>query len=166
MRAAPSASTALAEGRVERVVISVLHALAGLVLAAWLAAWAVPEAMGALSAGMLVWLVAAPALCAGYGAWAARRLLLPSRRERLHWSGQGWFVQRGSAGAVVSLSPVLHLRIRIDLGVWLLLDWQLPGSGRRWAVLRADAAAGPAEWHAVRVALAAHALGQTSHRTP
>ena len=146
MRAAPPVDAALGSGRPERMLITLLHGLAGGLLSAWAALhaelplWQVPAL-----AGVLVCAAAMAAL----GRWLAVRALSPEAGH-LRWDGQAW-----SRADEAQAWPVLRLVVALDLGIWVLLQLQTAGGRRLWCV--ASAASAQAQWHGLRVALAAHA---------
>ncbi len=145
MRAAPPVDALLADGRLERVVITLLHASAGALLATWLAL----HAEWPLATPAWLCVLAAAAVLAAIGLRLARRALPPSP-GRLRWDGQAWH----SVGAVAE-QPLQRLVVALDLGTWVLLQLH-PVAGRvRWRV--ASASSAQAAWHGLRVALAAHA---------
>ena len=130
------------------MLITLLHGLAGGLLATWAALHAelplsqVPSVLGVL--------VAAAAMAA-VGRWLAGRAL-PSIPGSLRWDGQVW---NSVAGAQAQAQPLQRLVVALDLGIWALLQLH-PVSGRpAWRVVSARSA--PAQWHGLRVALAAHA---------
>jgi hypothetical protein len=145
MRAAPPVEAALDTGRPERMLITLLHAMAGALLAAWSAlhaewrlGWAT-LAVGCMAAVLL----------AALGRWLAVRAL-PPQPGRLRWDGQSWC----AVGACNM--PLQRLVLALDLGPWVLLQLH-PADGRRplWRV--ASARGAQSSWHGLRVALAAHA---------
>ncbi|MDH4393925.1 MAG: hypothetical protein QE285_21190 [Aquabacterium sp.] len=145
MRAAAPVEAVLSDGSLERMLIILLHACAGALLATW----------GALHAewppgsAMLVAALAASGLMAGVGAWLARRAL-PAWPGRLRWDGQGWH-----SIELQTDQPLARLVVAIDLGTWVLLQLH-PAKGRAcWRV--ASIGSAQASWHGLRVALAAHA---------
>ena len=134
MRAAPPVDVPLSAARVEKAVSAALY---------FLAAGASTLALGL----PLRWAALAAGCAAVFGAAAWRRA-----RGRLRWDGAAWNLCRPSGESV----PLSDVRLQIDLGPWLLLRWRAEGGHRSaWASLRADDAA--ADWHGLRVALAAHA---------
>jgi hypothetical protein len=146
MRAAPPVDAALDAGRRERVLTVLLHMLAGLVLAAWLA----------LQAGVASVLLWAGALGLGVvamgaiGGWLAR-CTWPRDPGRLRWDGSQWLST--SPGAA---RPLPRVVVSLDLGTWMLLQLHpADGTARLWRVASPRAARGA--WHGLRVALAAHA---------
>ena len=144
MRAAPPVEAVLDTGRPERMLITMLHALAGAVLAAWLAlhvewrlGWAVLFVLG--TAGLM----------AGLGHWLAHRAL-PQRPAHLRWDGQRWCCVHAQT------MPLQRLVVALDLGLWVLLQLHPADGGRPfWRI--ASARGARAAWHGLRVALAAHA---------
>ncbi len=145
MRAAPPVDAALAEGRAERMLITLLHAGSGALLAIWLAL----QAEWPLRAPLILGAVAGAALLAPVGWWLARRALPPSP-GRLGWDGQRWS-DVGAHGA----QPLQRLVVALDLGAWVLLRLHPAGGGAVWRV--ASATSAQSAWHGLRVALAAHA---------
>jgi hypothetical protein len=145
MRAAPAVDAALDAGGRERMLIVLLHGLAGATLALWATAHAGLDSPMATLAGA----GAACAVMAALGAWLARRAL-PIDAGRLRWDGEGWRWL-----GLVDL-PLGRLEVSLDLGVWVLLRLH-PANGARpmWRVASQRAAGGA--WHGLRVALAAHA---------
>jgi hypothetical protein len=142
MRAAPPVDAALGAGRPERMLITLLHGLAGGLLAAWMA---LPLWQVSTMSGML----AAAAVMAGFGHWLARRALPPAA-DRLRWDGQAWNWVAGAQS-----QPMQQLVVALDLGIWVLLQLH-PVHGRpAWRVASVRGAEG--QWHGLRVALAAHA---------
>ena len=146
MRAAPPVDAVLADGRCERMLIALLHACVGVLLATWVALHAEwPTGAAALVA------VAAGGLLAGLGAWLARRALPPSAGH-LRWDGKRWHTTHAQVG-----QPLVRLVVALDLGTWVLLHLQ-PAQGRAfWRI--ASIVSAQAAWHGLRVALAAHAGG-------
>ena len=145
MRAAPPVDAALAECRAERMLITLLHAGAGALLAVWLAL----HAQWPASAAMLLAAMASAALLASAGWWLARRAL-PLSPGRLRWDGQCW-----SSVTPDGAQPLQRLVVMLDLGGWVLLRLHPAGGRALWRV--ASAASAQAGWHGLRVALAAHA---------
>jgi hypothetical protein len=161
MRAAPAVDAALGSGRVERMVITLLHAGAGAAFSVWVAAHA--EALvGPLFAG-LHWLMGSVgALGLGLvGCWLARQAL-PAGPARLRWDGSAWqLCSELGDDDLVSLQRVV---VAMDLGTWLLLQLvpvdtlrSTQRSTRRsgWRVASAQGVG--SAWHGLRVALQAHA---------
>ncbi len=148
MRAAPPVDAALAAGRAERMLITLLHALAGLAVAFWAAALAGLTGLAALVACAL----AAAVTMAAIGFWLARRALPPDA-GRLRWDGQAW---RWLSSAGPAELPLARLEIAIDLGNWALLRLH-PADGGRALWRLASARTAGAAWHGLRVALVAHA---------
>jgi len=146
MRAAPPVEAMLHAGRLERMLITLLHALTGALLVVWAglhtglgAAWPM-AACAVLMAGLMATL----------GAWLARRAL-PVPPGRLRWDGQAWSLL--ASGAAI---PLGRLLVAMDLGPWMLLQLHpADGGGAVWRV--ASAAAAQGSWHGLRVAVAAHA---------
>ena len=135
----------LSAGRLERMLIVVLHAVAGASLSAWLTLHAELR----LAAPVLAGIVAVSALMAGLGVLLARRAL-PLAPGRLRWDGQAW-----SCAAASSL-PLQRLVVAMDLGLWLLLRLHPAGGNRPvWRAVSARSAGNA--WHGLRVALSAHA---------
>ena len=151
MQAAPAVSADLDDGRPERVLISLLHALTGAAIAAW--------AQGHFDVtssvqGLIVAIVAGVA-AAWLGAGLAR-LALPANAQCLRWDGQVWsLVLRAPGGGVGAEMAIERLVVAIDLGSWLLLRAYAVAGGSRWQVARASCVG--AAWHGLRVALKAHA---------
>ena len=145
MRAAPPVDVLLADGRLERMLITLLHACVGVLLATWFALHAEwPPGPAALAA-----VLTTSGLLAAAGAWLARQAL-PSSPGRLRWDGQGWH-----SGQAQTDQPLARLVVALDLGTWVLLQLQ-PAQGRAcWRV--ASLGSAQAAWHGLRVALAAHA---------
>ena len=161
MRAAPAVDAALGSGRVERMLITLLHAGAGAAFSVWVAAHA--EALaGPLFAG-LPWLMgSAGALGLGLvGCWLARQAL-PAEPARLRWDGSAW--QLCNELGDEDLVPLQRVVVAMDLGTWLLLQLvpvdtmrstQRSAQRSSWRVASAPAVGGA--WHGLRVALQAHA---------
>jgi len=157
MRAAPAVDAALGSGRVERMVITTLHAGAGGVVSVWVAAHA--QAMAGPLSVNLAWIagLAGASLLGALGFWMARRAL-PAAPAWLCWDGAAW--QLGDAGRSEwchdGLLPLQRVVVSLDLGAWMLLQL-LPTGGEplRWRVVSARSAG--AAWHGLRVALQAHA---------
>ena len=155
MRAAPPVEAVLDSGRLERMLITALHALAGAVVAAWLA---LHLALGPGWAVLLVGLGAA-AVVAGLGHQLARRAL-PLQPGQLRWDGQRWFCV-GAQGMPVQ--PLQRLVLALDLGLWVLLHLHPADGGHPvWRV--ASARGATSAWHGLRVALAAHAGSTATDR--
>ena len=173
MRAAPAVDAALGSGRVERMLIALLHAAAGAAFLVWVAAHA--EALaGPLSAG-LPWLVgSAGALGLGaLGFWLARQAL-PAEPARLCWDGTAWQLRSELRSELqielrselrnAGLVPLQRVVVAMDLGAWMLLQL-MPTDGKQsgkrsglrsgWRV--ASARGVGSAWHGLRVALQAHA---------
>lgn len=149
MRAAPAVDAALASGRIERMLIALLYGMAGVVLALWASGHA--HAWSGAALPVPPWLVAAfsAPVAALLGAWLARRVL-PAEPARLVWDGTAW--QLCAAGT----RPLRRLVVAIDLGSWVLLKaYPADGGAAVWRVAGAPSAG--AHWHALRVALQAHA---------
>lgn len=145
MRAAPPVAAPLGSGQPERMVITLLHALAGGVLAMWLAQHAGWRTTGALGGAVL----AAGAVLAVLGHRLAARAL-PATADALTWDGQTW--RLGNAAA----TPLRHVVVAVDLGLWMLLRLHpAPNGDAQWRVASAQAAG--SAWHGLRVALSAHA---------
>jgi hypothetical protein len=144
MRAAPPVEAALGSGRAERMLITLLHGLAGALLAVWSALHAEwPVGTLVLAAALMA------ALLAGMGAMLARRTL-PVSPGQLRWDGQAW-----SMVAAAGVQPLQRLVVALDLGIWVLLRLH-PVHGRTaWRVSGAGSAR--TAWHGLRLALAAHA---------
>ena len=149
MRAAPPVAAPVGDGRPERVLITLLYALTGAVLAAWAGAMVdlpddrlvtVPMTLAGALLGLLV------------GRPVARRLL-PGDLAQLAWDGRAWAVR--SAGGADPGQAVASLAVVLDLGPWLLLKLGVAPGQVRWLVLH-QRQAGKA-WHLLRVALRAHA---------
>ena len=146
MRAAPALDANLDNAHLERAVIVTLHALAGLVWAAW----------GVLHASHSApwwgqWPVfVAVALAFACLGWLLARRALPVPPGSLCWTGQHWCLRlRGE-------QALRRVQVTLDLGTWLLLRLQpVAGAAPRWRIARARSAG--AAWHALRVALHAHA---------
>ncbi len=146
MRAAPALVANLDNARFERWLIVMLHILAGAVWLAWGVLHFPHRDSGwglRLSIGLVV-----PAV-AGLG-WALARRALPMRPGSLCWTGQQWILRSPDDLAL------RHVQVTIDLGVWLLLRLQPAASTASIWRVAALRSAGPA-WHALRVALHAHA---------
>ena len=147
MGAAPPVDAVLADGRLERMLITLLHAAVG----ALLASWAALHAEWRPGAAALATAVVVSGLLAAAGAWLARRALPPSP-GRLRWDGQCWHTSHALGG-----QPLVRLVVALDLGTWVLLHLQ-PEQGRAcWRI--ASTGSAQAAWHGLRVALAAHAGG-------
>jgi hypothetical protein len=127
------------------MLITLLHAGAGALLAVWLAL----HAQSPFRMPMLLAAMAGAALLAVAGWWLARRAL-PLSPGRLRWDGQCW-TSVGPQGP----QPLQRLVVMLDLGVWVLLRLHPVGGHALWRV--ASAASAQAAWHGLRVALAAHA---------
>jgi hypothetical protein len=145
MRAAPAVDAALDAGVPERMLILLLHGLAGVTLALWVAAHA---ALG-FTLPVLVGAAVAGAGLATLGAWLARRAL-PVDAGRLRWDGQVWS-WLGPADQLLS-----RLEVMLDLGVWVLLRLHRADGARPLWRVASERGAGAA-WHGLRVALGAHA---------
>jgi hypothetical protein len=146
MRAAPALDANLDDARLERALIVTLHLLAGL---AWLA-WGVLHASpGAPWWGQWPMLVALALAFACLG-WLLARRALPEPPGSLCWTGQRWCLRwRGE-------QALRRVQVTLDLGAWLLLRLQPATSAAPlWRIARAHSAG--AAWHALRVALHAHA---------
>lgn len=162
MRAAPAVDAALGHGGPERMLITLLHAVAGAALAAWASAHA-----GSLSAAVApteFWpaVVGAASAMAMLG-WVLARRALPGSPARLRWDGQAWQLLTGRQPPPISAAqPLRRVVVALDLGGWLLLHL-LPAAGNgvrrpgrgEWRVASAHSAG--AAWHGLRVALLAHA---------
>jgi hypothetical protein len=149
MRAAPAVDAALAPGRIERMVITLLYGMAGAVLALW----AVGHAQAWAGAPVTVppWLASVlAALATALPGAALSRRVLPAAPARLAWDGTAW--QLRTAGP----TPLRRLVVALDLGTWILLK-AFPADGGTVAWRVASARSAGADWHALRVALQAHA---------
>ena len=169
MRAAPAVDAALGSGRVERMLITLLHAGAGAAFSVWAAAHA--EALAGASFAGLPWLMgSAGALGLGLvGFWLARQAL-PAEPARLRWDGSTWQLcrplrseLRGAGRSELrddGLVPLQRVVVAMDLGAWMLLQL-VPADAKRstqrsgWRVASAQGVGGA--WHGLRVALQAHA---------
>ncbi len=154
MRAAPPTECRLAGCHRERWLIVALYAATGAVLAWWLAG--LLTGRGALPAAGAASLSALPFASALLGGWLARRLL-PADPGRLRWDGALWWLVADATGGYLAPPdmPVREVSLRLDLGPWLLLRLHTGADTLRWAVL--EQADNGADWHALLVALAAHA---------
>ena len=153
MRAAPAVDAVLGQGRVERMLITALHAGAGAFVSVWAAAH-VAAAAGHLSAWLLWFAGLAGALGLGAVGVCLARRTLPGGSSRLSWDGAvwQWRGQRPDEG----LAPLQSVVVALDLGAWVLLQLvPAGGSPPRWQV--ASARCVGAAWHGLRVALQAHA---------
>jgi hypothetical protein len=146
MRAAPPVEAALGTGRPERMLITLLHGLAASLLAVWAALhaelplWQAPTLAGVLGAA---------AAMAVLGRWLAVRALPPIPGS-LRWDGRTWSIVAGAHA-----QPLQRLVVALDLGIWALLQLH-PADGRPvWRVVSVGCA--QAQWHGLRVALAAQA---------
>ncbi len=151
MRAAPPVEAVVNAGGSERMVICLLHALAGAMLASWLAAHAeLAPAWHVVAAALL-----AAGLMAVLGAALARHTL-PRMAGRLRWDGQGWCHVEQADAPLASMVPLVRLVVALDLGVWVLLRLHpATGGAVRWRC--ASARGAQSSWHGLRLALAAHA---------
>jgi hypothetical protein len=147
MRAAPAVEAALATGQVERMLITLLYGATGAALGLWGAGHA--EELGGPAPTR--WLIAgAAALAAAVpGAWLARRAL-PGGPARLGWDGTVWQLRADR------VTPLRRLVVALDLGPWMLLRL-VPADGQASVWRVAGARSAGADWHALRVALQAHA---------
>ena len=147
MRTAPPVDAPVSAGRAERCLSAALYALA-----AASAAIGIGSALELEPGWLPTLLAAAVAACCGAASWRAPR-------GRLRWDGRGWLL----VGVAGEAQPLARLQLQLDLGRWVLLRWQGTGRARPvWASLRA---ADAADWHGLRVALAAHgrpAIGDDS----
>ena len=152
MRAAPAVDAALGSGRVERMMIIMLHAGCGAALAAWALAHA--GGLAVTAAPLLSWLLAAAAtlLMALVGAVLARRAL-PAGPARLRWDGLAWQLLSNEPPVA---APLRRVVVALDLGGWLLLHLH-PAGGAAAVWRMASAGSVGAAWHSLRVALQAHA---------
>ena len=150
MQAAPAVSADLDDGRPERVLISLLHALTG----AAIAAWAQGHFDVTSSVQGLIVVIFAGVAAALLGAGLARHAL-PADAQCLRWDGQVWSLVLRAPGGVGAGIAVARLVVAIDLGPWLLLRAYAVAGGSRWQVARASCVG--AAWHGLRVALKAHA---------
>ena len=149
MRAAPAVDAALGSGRLERMVIALLHAGTGAAGASWASAH-VGAAGGPLGDGLAAWLAPAVALAMGAVGWLLARRALPAEPAQLCWDGTAWQLRTDA------LRPLGQVVVAMDLGAWVLLQLR-PAQGRasHWRVVGARGAG--AAWHGLRVALQAHA---------
>ena len=157
MRAAPAVDAALGSGRVERMLITGLHAGTGAALALWAAARAEAD-LGFLFAG-LPWLAAGTgALVLGAVGFALALQALPCAPARLCWDSTAWQLGRGGGSELRTEGwlPLQRVVVALDLGAWMLLQL-VPGDGTpaRWRT--ASARGVGTAWHGLRVALQAHA---------
>ena len=134
----------LGSGGVERMLITLLHGVAGALLAVWSALHA-EWRPGALALAAVL----AGGLLAGMGTVLARRTL-PASPGQLRWDGQAW-----SLVAAAGVQPLQRLVVALDLGTWVLLRLHPVGGRTAWRVTGAGSA--PAAWHGLRLALSAHA---------
>jgi hypothetical protein len=81
---------------------------------------------------------------------------LPPEAGHLRWDGQAWSRADGAQAW-----PLLRLVVALDLGIWVLL--QLQTAGRPPSVARGQCRSAQAQWHGLRVALAAHAGAPAGH---
>ena len=153
MRAAPAVDAALGQGRIERMLITALHAGAGAFVAVWGAAH-VEAAAGHLSAGLPWFAGLAGALGLGAVGVCLARRALPGGSSWLSWDGAVW--QWRGERPDEGLPPLQRVVVALDLGAWVLLQL-VPAGGRppRWQVASAHGVG--AAWHGLRVALQAHA---------
>jgi hypothetical protein len=165
MRAAPAVEAALGQGRVERMVITGLHAGSGAALAVWAAAHAGlgahPFVAGASFGAAQPWLagLVGSMVLGALGCWLARQAL-PAGPAYLCWNGARWQLQRRANGLlpspIESGVPLQRVVVALDLGAWMLLQLvPADGSAPRWQV--AGATGVGVAWHGLRVALQAHA---------
>ena len=153
MRAAPAVDAALGQGRIERMLITALHAGAGAAVSVWAAAH-VEAAAGPLSVGLPWFAGLAGALGLGAVGVCLARRALPGGSSRLSWDGAVW-LWRGER-LDEGLAPLQRVVVSLDLGAWVLLQLvPAGGSPPRWQV--ASARGVGAAWHGLRVALQAHA---------
>ena len=153
MRAAPAVRASLDGARPERVTIALLHMLSAAALSAWVGGNFELTPEPALVAACGLWLLAAWAL-----GWRLARSALPGDAVHLQWDGQAWQLGlRPPAGLAALPTPVALARlvVALDLGHWVLLRLHPAAGGQRWQVARAARAG--ADWHGLRVALAAQA---------
>lgn len=151
MQAAPAVSASLDGGRLERVLIALLHALTGAALLAWV------QGLAELAMSWLGWIAAAAlvAATAWLGAVLARSAL-PGNALWLRWDAQVWTLVLRPSGNYSGAELVLtRLEVALDLGSWLLLRIHPAAGGVRWQVARASSVG--SAWHGLRVALMAHA---------
>jgi hypothetical protein len=128
------------------MLITLLHGLAGGLLAVWVALHAeLPLWQASTMSGLLVTAAAMAAL----GRWLAVRALPPIPGS-LRWDGQAW-----SSVAGAQAKPLQRLVVALDLGIWALLQLHPAGGRPVWRV--ASAGSAQTQWHGLRVALAAHA---------
>jgi hypothetical protein len=128
-----------------------LHALAGVVLGAWLALQAELRAPMAWLAALM----SSTALLVTPGCWLARRTW-PAAPGRLRWDGSQWCC----AGAGQDL-PLARVVVALDLGTWVLLRLHpADASAPLWRVASASGARGA--WHGLRLALTSHAGAQSA----
>ena len=145
MRAAPALQLRLTRFRAWHAALALLIVADLACLAAWAHSRPAPLASGADAALLLA------ALACAAAAWSAR-----ARPATLAWDGRAWHL--GAADdAPDRLSPG-RLRLRIDLGDWMLLHFTPERGGfaaAAWLpVQRADMAS---QWHALRCAVCAPA---------
>ena len=153
MRAAPAVDAALGQGRIERMLITALHAGAGAFVSVWAAAH-VEAAAGHLSAGLPWFAGLAGALGLGAVGVCLARRALPRGSSWLSWDGAVW--QWRGERPDEGLAPLQRVVVSLDQGAWVLLQL-VPAGGApaRWQV--ASARGVGAAWHGLRVALQAHA---------
>ena len=135
-----------------------LHVLSAAALAAWVVGHFELTRKLPVVTVVGLWLLAAWLLAA----WALGRRLarsaLPGDAVHLQWDGQAWMLGlRPPAGLAAQPTPVAlsGLVVALDLGHWLLLRLHPAAGGQRWQVARASQVG--ADWHGLRVALAAQA---------
>ncbi len=137
------------------MLIILLHAATGVVLAVW-GLLRAELGFGALAlAGIVVLALSLAAL----GAVLARRAL-PAAAGHLRWDGQVWCWVAPDGRAE---PPLARLEIALQLGPWALLRLHPAAGGQTfWRIASARAAG--AAWHGLCVALAAHAGAPPEHR--
>jgi len=150
MRAAPAFELQITPTRGERLALALLGSLCACVVTTWL--WShVDAAVGPAGRGALPWVGAGVggALLGGLCGW----LLAPREAATLSCCQHGWMLGRPGAQPLPC-----SVRVRLDLGAWLLLRVR-PASGGRVSWLGVGRGQAGEAWHALRATLFAPGAG-------
>jgi hypothetical protein len=157
MRAAPVVQADLSTGAAERWCVTLIHALAGAVVALWACKQCTLHLTGTAAWTLTTGLVM---LCAG---WRVGCRWLPDRKGRLSWDGQAWrWIPSLVESALVV--PGVTVQVVLDFGNRMLLRMSDGRAVNGWAVVSASSAGNA--WHGLRVALQAHGGWQGAQHGP
>jgi hypothetical protein len=131
---------------------AVLWTLAACSLVAWGMAWVNPALVGS-ARGISVFVLFVTAVLALAGFWSSRLTSVS-----LRWDGQQWWL--GLPSDVGAEPWAVRALVRLDFGVWVLLQLKPHGAGPRlpnryrWLPIQRGELA--TQWHGLRCALFAH----------